>query len=131
VSEDPQPEVGPDTPASEYVSPDASPEISPDVIPEISQDLGQDVGHEVKAVAGEPRLSDIVVSHLTDQVRRTTQAAKARRVTNASGEPGVADLTPLRELFTELVEELRRVRARERIARALRDAADIIDPPIR
>ena len=38
------------------------------------------------------------------------------------------DLTPLRELFPELVEELRKVRLRERIARAVRQAADIIDP---
>jgi hypothetical protein len=41
----------------------------------------------------------------------------------------MADLTPLRELLSELMEEARRVRPRERIARALRQAADIIDPP--
>ena len=45
------------------------------------------------------------------------------------GEPGVLDLTPLRELVSELTEELQRVRPRERIARALRQAADVIDPP--
>ena len=52
---------------------------------------------------------------------------------NAGGEPGVLDLTPLRELVPDLVEELRKVRPRERIARALRQAADIIDPqtPVR
>ena len=38
------------------------------------------------------------------------------------------DLRPLRELFPELAEELRKLRPRERIARALRQAADIIDP---
>ena len=75
------------------------------------------------------RLSGIVVGHLTDQARRTAKAARAGRVTNAGGEPGVLDLTPLRELLPELTEELRKVRPRERIARALRQAADIIDPP--
>jgi len=120
VSEDQQPDASPDTPASEYVS------------PEVIQDVGQDVGHDIGqhvGLAGETRLSDIVVSHLTDQVHRTTQAAKARRVTNTDGEPGVADLTPLREMLAELVEELRKVKPRERIGRMLRDAADIIDPP--
>jgi hypothetical protein len=38
-------------------------------------------------------------------------------------------VTPLRELVSELTEELQKVRPRERIARALRQAADIIDPP--
>jgi len=32
-------------------------------------------------------------------------------------------------LLAELVEEARKVKARERIAQALRQAADIIDPP--
>jgi len=41
----------------------------------------------------------------------------------------MTDLTPLRELLSDLVEEARRVRLRERIGRALRQAADIIDPP--
>jgi hypothetical protein len=48
---------------------------------------------------------------------------------NTGGEPGVLDMTPLRELVSELTEELQKVRPRERIARALRQAADIIDPP--
>jgi len=41
------------------------------------------------------------------------------------------DLTPLRELLTELMAELGRLRFRDRIARALRQAADIIEaqPP--
>ena len=47
---------------------------------------------------------------------------------NAGDEPGVLDLTPLRELAAELVEELQKIRLRDRIARALRQAADIIDP---
>jgi hypothetical protein len=104
VSEEPQPGTSPDAP----VSPDA----------------GQDVN-----LARTTRLSDMVVSRLTDQARLTAQGAKARRISSAGGQPGVADMTPLRELFSDLVEEARKVRPRERIARALRQAADIIDPP--
>jgi hypothetical protein len=74
------------------------------------------------------RLTDVVVGRITDQARRTAKAARAGRVVNAGGEPGVLDLTPLRELIPELAEELRKVRPRERIARALRQAADVIDP---
>jgi hypothetical protein len=73
------------------------------------------------------RLTNTIVGHITDQARRTADAARARRVVNAGGEPGVLDLTPLRELLAELVEELQKVRPRERIASALRQAADIID----
>jgi hypothetical protein len=90
--------------------------------------LSPDVGHEVTPSGG-TRLSDLVTSRLADQARRTAQAARAGRVSNTGGEPGVLDLTPLRDLVSELTEELRRVRARERIARALRQAADVIDPP--
>jgi hypothetical protein len=104
ASPDPQPSVGPDTP------------------------LSPDVGHEVTPSGG-ARLSGLVASRLTDQARRTAQAARAGRVANTGGEPGVLDLTPLRDLVSELTEELRKVRARERIARALRQAADVIDPP--
>ena len=104
MSEDPQPGASPDAP----VSPDA----------------GQDVD-----LASGTRLSDMVVSRLTDQARRTAQGAKARRVTSTGDQPGMADLTPLRELLADLVEEARKMRPRERIARALRQAADIIDPP--
>ncbi len=104
MSEDPQPGVSPATPAS--------------------TETGQDV-----ALAGATRLSDIVRGRLAEQARRSAQGAKARRVTSADGQPGVADLTPLRGLVSDLVEEARRMRARERIARALRQAADILDPP--
>jgi len=103
VSEDAQPGATPDTPTDPH--------------------LDQDV-----SLAGGTRLTDIVVGRITDQARRTAKAARAGRVANADGEPGVLDLTPLRELLPELVEELRKVRPRERIARALRQAADIIDP---
>jgi hypothetical protein len=110
VSEDPQPDVSPDMP------------VSPDVGPDVGQDVAP-----VRAA----RLSDRVVSRLSDQARLTAQGAKARRVTTADGQPGMADLTPLRELLNELMEEARSVRPRERIARALRQAADAIDPPDR
>ena len=100
MPEDPQPSAIPDTPA------------------------GQDVN-----LADGKRLSNIVVGHIADQARSTAKAARAGRVANADGEPGVLDLTPLRELLPELAEELRKVRPRERLARALRQAADVIDPP--
>ncbi|HXC81350.1 MAG TPA: hypothetical protein VNV62_05790 [Trebonia sp.] len=103
MSEDPQPGATPDTPANPHV------------------------GQDVKPAEG-TRLTDIVVSRIADQARRTAKAARSGRVANAGGEPGVLDLTPLRELLPEVVEELRKVRPRERIARALRQAADIIDP---
>jgi hypothetical protein len=108
VSEDPQPGAAPDTPT----------------VPEAGQDV---------SLAQGTRLTDIVVGRIADQARRTAKAARAGRVANAGGEPGVLDLTPLRELVPELAEELRKVRPRERIARALRQAADAIDPqtPVR
>jgi hypothetical protein len=115
VSEDPQPGAIPNTPDS----PDAGQDVTP-----ASPDAGQDV-----TPARATRLSDIVVGHLADQARHTAQGAKARRVASADGQPGMADLTPLRELLSDLVEEARKVRLRERIARALRQAADIINPP--
>jgi hypothetical protein len=104
MSEDPQTGAGPDTP----VSPAA----------------GQDV-----ELATARRLSDIVAGRLTDQARRTAEAARARRVTSAHGQPGMTDLTPLRELLADLIKEARKVRPRERTAHALRQAADRIDPP--
>ena len=73
------------------------------------------------------RLTSTIVGHISDQARRTANAAKAGRVVNAGDEPGVLDLTPLRELLSELVEELQKVRLRDRVASALRQAADIID----
>ena len=105
MPEDPPPRVTPDTP------------IGPDV----------DLNRDDVSLADGTRLTGTIVGHLTDQARRTASAAKAGRVVNADGEPGVLDLTPLRELLSELVEELQKVRPRERIASALRQAADIID----
>ena len=75
------------------------------------------------------RVGSMVAGHLADQARQMAQAARAGRVANAGGEPGVRDLTPLHDLLAELAEELQKVRLRERIARALRQAADAIDPP--
>ena len=106
MPEDPSPPVPPEPPAS------------PDV----------DLGRADISPADGTRLSDAVVGHITDQARRTASAARSRRLVNADGEPGVLDLTPLRELAAELVEELQKVWLRDRVARALRQAADIIDP---
>ena len=110
MSEDSQPDASPDMP------------VSPDV-PPLSADVGQDLA------PARTKLGDMVVSRLSDQARLTAQGAKARRVTSTEDQPGMADLTPLRELLADLVEEARKVRPRERIARALRQAADVIDPP--
>jgi hypothetical protein len=68
-----------------------------------------------------------VVGHLADQARSTASAARAGRVMNSGGEPGVLDLTPLRELLSDLMDELGKVRLRDRVAEALRQAADIVD----
>ncbi|HME67033.1 MAG TPA: hypothetical protein VKG61_19255, partial [Streptosporangiaceae bacterium] len=92
VSENPKADVTPDTQPGAAADTPASP------------DKGNDV-----ALAEGTRLSDLVASRLADQARRTAQAARARRVANTGGEPGVLDLTPLRELVSELTEELRKV----------------------
>ena len=82
---------------------------------------------DVRLVDG-TRLTNIIVGHITDQARRTANAARTGRVVNAGGEPGVLDLTPLREMLSELAEELlQQAGLRERVASALRQAADIID----
>jgi len=112
VSEDPQPGAAGD------MQPGAAPDTP----------AGPGAGRDV-AVAEGPRLGGLVAGRLADQARRTAQAARARRVASTGGEPGVLDVTPLRELVSELTEELHRVRPRERVARALRQAADVIDPP--
>ena len=121
MSEDQQADVTPDTQPG-AAAPDTQPGTAPGT--PASPQSGQEV-----TLAKGTRLSDLVAGRLTDQARQTTQAARARRVSNTGGEPGVLDVTPLRELASELAGELRTMRARERIARALRQAADIIDPP--
>jgi hypothetical protein len=110
MSEDPQADATPDTP--------------PGAVPDAPVSPGQDV-----TSAEGRRLSGLVAGRLADQARRTTQAARARRVATTDGEPGVLDMTPLRELVSELTEELQKASPRERIARVLRQVADIIDPP--
>jgi len=103
----------------------------PSMTPDTPGDPHVDLSRADAGLAYGPRLSETIVGHLSDQARRTADAAKARRVVNADGEPGVLDLTPLRELLSELVTELGKLRLRDRIANALRQAADIIDsqPP--
>jgi hypothetical protein len=102
-------------------------DLPPDGAPSVPIRPDVDLSHDDVRLADGTRLTNTVVGHLTDQARRTANAAKARRVVNADGEPGVLDLTPLRELLSEMVEELQKVRLRERVASALRQAADIID----
>ena len=104
------------------MSEDQPPHVSPDGSPPPHVDLHGDAGDSSGA-----RLTDSIVGHLTDQARRTATAAKARRVVNEGDEPGVLDLGPLRELLTELMAELGRLRFRDRIVRALRQAADMIE----
>lgn len=102
---------------------DPPPPITPDAPGDPDVDLGRD---DVSVAAG-ARLTDTIVGHIADQARHTANAAKAGRVVNSDGEPGLLDLTPLRELLSELAEEVRKLRLRDRIASALREAADIID----
>ena len=104
VSEDPPPQETPDTPAAP------------------AADRGRDA-----SLPDGARITGAIVGRLTDQTRQAANAAKARRVVNEDGEPGVLDLTPMRELLAELMEELSKLRLRDRIAQALRQAADIID----
>jgi hypothetical protein len=102
------------------------PENPSDATPDTPASADADSGGGARPSDG-TRITGTIVSHISDQARRTTEAAKARRVVNADGEPGVLDLTPLRELLAELMEELSRLRLRDRIANALRQAADVID----
>ena len=111
---------------SEDPQADAAPDTQPGAVPDMPVSPG--TGRDVTSAEGR-RLSGLIAGRLADQARATTQAARARRVATTGGEPGVLDMTPLRELVSELTEELQKVRTRERIARVLRQAADIIDPP--
>ena len=103
------------------------PEDPPDGTPDAPAGPAADSSHGGAAPSDGARITGTIVSHISDQARRTTEAARARRVTTAGGEPGVLDLTPLRELLAELVEELSKLRLRDRVANALRQAADAID----
>ncbi len=101
------------------------------VIPDTSAGPGVEPNRDDGTLFPGRHLTETIIGHITDQARRTFEAAKAGRVVSAQGEPGVLDLmldpTPLSELLQEVVEELRRLRPRQRIAQALRLAADIID----
>jgi len=101
-------------------------EDSPGATPDPSTGPGGDPG-DGAALADGTRIAGNIAGHLTDQARRTANAARAGRVVSTEDEPGVLDLTPLRELLAELVEELEKLRLRDRVARALRQAADMID----
>src|SRR6516225_6910224 len=98
VSEDPVTPVTPDGP----VSPPAG------------------LGNGSTSLPDATRMADTIVGRVTEQARQTASAAKARRVTNGDGEPGVLDLTPLRQLLAELIDELGKLRLRTRIGRTLR-----------
>jgi hypothetical protein len=102
-------------------------DLPPDGSSGLPTGSGVDGKRDDVRLADGTRLTGAIVGHITDQARRTASAARAGRVVNAGGEPGVLDLTPLRELLSELGEELQKVRLRERVATALRQAADIID----
>jgi hypothetical protein len=112
-------------PAGKGVSPVSEPS-SPDVSPETSTGPADDL-HRDSQLADGTRLTETIKGRLTDQARRTASAAKARRVKTSDSEPGVLDVTPLRELLGELMEELEKLKLRDRVAQALRQAADIID----
>jgi hypothetical protein len=103
------------------------PEDSPDAAPDTPAGPDADASGGSTKPSDGTRITGTIVGHISDQARRTTEAAKARRVVNTDGEPGVLDLTPLRELLAELMEELSRLRLRDRVANALRQAADIIE----
>ena len=103
------------------------PDDQPDGAPDTPASPGADASPGGARPSDGTRITGTIVSHISDQARRTTEAAKARRVVNADGEPGVLDLTPLRELLAELMDELSRLRLRDRVASALRQAADAID----
>ena len=103
------------------------PDDQPDAAPDTPASLGADASPGGAGPSDGTRITGSIVSHISDQARRTTEAAKARRVVAEDGEPGVLDLTPMRELLTELMDELGKLRLRDRIAAALRQAADMID----
>jgi hypothetical protein len=115
--------VGQDNQRGDRVPEDSPPPVNPE--PPAGPDA--DLGRGDISPADGTGLTDTIVGHFADQARRTANAARSGRLVNADGEPGVLDLTPWRELAAELVEELQKVRLRDRIARALRQAADIID----
>jgi hypothetical protein len=103
--------------------------VSEDLPPRVTSDAAADPDADIRAGLDGARLAGSIVGRVADQARLTAGAAKARRVVNTDGEPGVLDVTPLRELLSELAAELGRMGLREQIGRVLRQAADVIDPP--
>jgi hypothetical protein len=103
------------------------------VIPETPPGPGVEPNRDDGTLFPGIHLTETIIGHIADQARRTVEAAMAGRVVSTNGEPGVLDLVldpaPLSSMLYEVVEELRQVRPRQRIAQALRWAADIIDPP--
>jgi hypothetical protein len=105
-----------------------SEDLPPSGTPDTPGSSGVNPNHQDVRLADASRITETIVGRITEQARSTANAAKAGRLTNGADEPGILDLTPLRELLAELVQELRRLRPRDQIAWALRQAADIIDP---
>jgi hypothetical protein len=105
-----------------------SEDLPPTGTPDMPGSSGVNPNHQDVRLADATRITETIVGRITEQARSTANAAKAGRLTNDKDEPGVLDLTPLRELLGELVQELQRLRPRERIGWALRQAADVIDP---
>jgi hypothetical protein len=105
-----------------------SEDLPPSSTPDKTGSPGVNTDHQDLRLADATRLTETIVGRITEQARSTASAAKAGRLTNGEDEPGVLDLTPLRELLAELAQELQRLRPRERLGWALRQAADIVDP---
>jgi hypothetical protein len=103
------------------------------VIPETPAGPGAEPNRDDGTLFPGIHLTETIIGHIADHARRTVEAAMAGRVVSTNGDPGVLDLvldpTPLSAVFYEVVEELRKVRPRQRIAQVLRLAADIIDSP--
>ena len=70
--------------------------VSEDLPPQVTSDAaaGPDAAAISRGLDG-ARLAGTVASRVADQARLTAGAAKARRVVNTDGEPGVLDVTPL------------------------------------
>ena len=105
-----------------------SEDLPPSGTPAAPGNSGVNSNRQDLRLADATRLTQTIAGHITEQARSTANAAKAGRLTNGEDEPGVLDVTHLRELLAELGQELQKLRTRERIASALRQAADIIDP---
>ena len=86
-----------------------SEDLPPRGTPATPGNSGANSNRQDLRLADATRLTETIVSHITEQARSTANAAKAGRLTNGEDEPGVLDVTPLRELLAELVQELQRL----------------------